>query len=236
VGVVFREGVVLGADTRATNGPIVAEKNCAKIHYLAPNMYCGGAGTAADTEFTTLMVSSNLELHRMNGGREARVVTALTMLKQHLFRHQGYVQAALILGGVDIAGSHLHTIHPHGSTDSLPFVTMGSGSLAAMSVFESGWKAGMDRDEAVDLVVRAVEAGIFNDLGSGSNVDVTIVTRGGAEVRRNYRRPAQRQSRLRTYRFPPGSTAVISETVRSVPRPGEPAEAAEPATVSMDLA
>lgn len=87
VGCIYKDGVVLGADTRATNGSIVADKNCEKIHYLAPNMYCCGAGTAADTEFTTNLISSKLELHRLGTGREARVVTAMTMLKQMLFRY-----------------------------------------------------------------------------------------------------------------------------------------------------
>ena len=48
-----------------------------------------------------------------------------------------------MLGGVDATGPHLFTVHPHGSTDQLPYVTMGSGSLAAMAVFESEWKANM---------------------------------------------------------------------------------------------
>lgn len=34
-------------------------------------------------------------------------------------------------------------IYPHGSTDTLPFATMGSGSLAAMSVFEAKYKEGL---------------------------------------------------------------------------------------------
>ena len=51
--VLFQDGVILGADTRATEGPIVADKNCEKIHYMAPNIYCCGAGTAADTEAVT---------------------------------------------------------------------------------------------------------------------------------------------------------------------------------------
>lgn len=38
VGIVFKDGVILGADTRATEGPIVASKNCEKIHFLAKNM------------------------------------------------------------------------------------------------------------------------------------------------------------------------------------------------------
>ena len=50
---VSQDGVVLGADTRSTAGTTVADKNCEKIHYIAPNIYCCGAGTAADTENVT---------------------------------------------------------------------------------------------------------------------------------------------------------------------------------------
>lgn len=31
VGCMFNDGIVLGADTRATEGPIVADKNCEKV-------------------------------------------------------------------------------------------------------------------------------------------------------------------------------------------------------------
>ena len=50
VGVLCPEGVVLAADTRATAG-FVAEKNCSKIHYIAPNIRSCGAGTAADLQY-----------------------------------------------------------------------------------------------------------------------------------------------------------------------------------------
>jgi hypothetical protein len=98
--------------------------------------------------FTSDMVSSQLQLHRYATGRESRVVTALTLLKSHLFkwappllvfilmnthnynllsfdhqnsdhhhllmslcfRYQGHVSAALVLGGVDCTGPHLHTV------------------------------------------------------------------------------------------------------------------------------
>merc|ERR1711994_38037 len=52
-GAIFDGGVVLGADTRSTSGDIVADKNCMKIHDLAPNMVCCGAGTAADCDKVT---------------------------------------------------------------------------------------------------------------------------------------------------------------------------------------
>ena len=40
-------------------------------------------------------------------------------------RYQGYIGAYLVLGGVDSTGPHLFTIHAHGSTDKLPYVSMG---------------------------------------------------------------------------------------------------------------
>ncbi|KAI9226257.1 MAG: proteasome subunit beta type-7 [Piptocephalis tieghemiana] len=215
VGLIFKDGIVLGADTRATGGSVVFDKNCEKIHYLAPNMYCCGAGTAADTEMTTSMISSQLELHRLSTGREARVVTAMTLLKQHLFKYQGHIGAALVLGGFDVSGPQLYTIHPHGSTDKLPYVTMGSGSLAAMAVFESKWKPEMERQEAIDLVEAAIEAGIFNDLGSGSNVDVTVIEKGKVDYLRNYGRPNERVPKKLSYKFSPGSTAVLTTHTKS---------------------
>ena len=59
-GVVYAGGVVLGADTRATEGDTVADKNCEKIHYIADNIWCCGAGTSADTESTTALISSQV--------------------------------------------------------------------------------------------------------------------------------------------------------------------------------
>lgn len=141
----------------------------------APNIYCCGAGTAADTEMTTALISSQLELLRLRTGTQSRVVTCMTVLKRMLYKYQGNVSAALVLGGVDITGPHLYTIYPHGSTDKLPFVTMGSGSLAAMSVFESGYKDGMTEAEAKKLVRDAIASGVFNDLGSGSNIDLCVI-------------------------------------------------------------
>ncbi|CAG8454900.1 6834_t:CDS:10 [Acaulospora colombiana] len=209
------DGIVLGADTRATEGPIVADKNCEKIHYLAPNMYCCGAGTAADTEYTTALISSKLELHRLTTGRQARVVTAMTMLKQMLFR-LGYIGAALIVGGYDVTGPNLFTVHPHGSTDKLPYVTMGSGSLAAMSIFESRWVKDMERQDAIDLVRDAIEAGIFNDLGSGSNVDVVVLEKDKTDILRNYAKPNERAQKEQSYKYKRGTTAFLKESIKDL--------------------
>ncbi|KAK4878937.1 hypothetical protein RN001_007083 [Aquatica leii] len=216
VGIIYKDGVILGADTRATEDTTVADKNCMKIHYLAANMYCCGAGTAADTEKTNAMIASQLELHRLNTNRVVPVVTANQMLRQYLFRYQGYIGAALILGGVDNTGPHIYSIFPHGSTDKLPYATMGSGSLAAMAVFESRWKPNLTEEEGKQVVRDAIAAGIFNDLGSGSNVDLCVIRKGSVDYLRTYDEANKKGVRQASYRYPKGTTAVLSTKVKNV--------------------
>lgn len=90
---------------------------------------------------------------------------------------------------------------------------MGSGSLAAMSVFETQWRGKLTRDEAVALCSDAIKAGIFNDLGSGSNVDVAVITADKTTLMRNYIRPNERVPKLQSYVFRRGTTAVLNEKV-----------------------
>ncbi|KAH3672390.1 hypothetical protein WICMUC_004226 [Wickerhamomyces mucosus] len=214
VGVKFDGGVVIAADTRATAGDIVADKNCEKLHRLSPKIWCAGAGTAADTEMVTQLIASNLELHALSTGREARVVTALTQLKQHLFKYQGHIGAYLIVAGVDPTGAHLFSVQAHGSTDVGYYQSLGSGSLAAMAVLESQWKLDITREDAIKLASDAIEAGIWNDLGSGSNVDICVMEVGkDAQLYRNYLTPNVREQKQRSYKFPRGTTAILKESI-----------------------
>ena len=124
-----------------------------------------------------------------------------------------------MLGGVDCTGPSLYQIYPHGSTARLPYVTMGSGSLAAMSVFETRYADNLDEAAAIALVKDAIRAGIFNDLGSGSNVDVTIIRTGGeATVLRGYETPNDTRPLREAYVRPKAlvpvkATAVLSTQV-----------------------
>lgn len=90
---------------------------------------------------------------------------------------------------------------------------MGSGSLAAMSVFETQWKPDLTRDDAVKLCSDAILAGVWNDLGSGSNVDVAVITKEKTTLLRNYIKPNEKSAKLQSYRFPKGTTAVLNEKI-----------------------
>lgn len=54
-----------------------------------------------------------------------------------------------------------------------------------MTIFENGYKDDMTREEAVQLCIDAISAGIYHDMGSGSNVDYVVLTKDKAEMFRN---------------------------------------------------
>ena len=177
---------------------------------MAPNIYCAGAGTAADCDHVTgksllsktllsvesygliselnqffinfaEMIKRELELHRFNSHSESRVQMAVGRLAHHVFRYGGHIGAHCIVGGVDCKGPQLIEVGADGHHKAGPFVTMGSGSLAAMAIMETDYRENMTQEEATALVTKAIEAGIYHDLGSGSNVDVVIIKRGKVE-------------------------------------------------------
>jgi len=57
-----------------------------------------------------------------------------------------------------------------------------------------------------------VAVGIFNDLGSGSNVDICVISKTkGVNMLRNYRKPNERlfRAKLPQYEFKRGTTGEI---------------------------
>ena len=86
----------------------------------------------------------------------------------------------------------------------------------------------MEEADAIELVKQAIHAGIFNDLGSGSNVDITLIRLDGkAEVMRNFDTPNEQSDLRSSYTrptaatVPRGATAVLSET-KEAPSPYKP--------------
>lgn len=212
--------VVLGADTRATNGPVVADKKCMKLHNIQPKIWAAGAGTAADLEHQTDEISQKTKLFYMNMAREPRVTYVVNNVAQKLYQYQGHVGAYLIIGGVDPAGAHLHMVHAHGSTDSLPYMAMGSGSLAAMAMLERGYTDNMPLEEGANLVKQAIMAGVNNDLGSGTMCNLVIIRKDkDAELRMGLDEVASKKSTIPPVpqmNFEKGATTFIKEDIRKL--------------------
>jgi len=212
-GCVYKDGVVLCADSRATGGMTVMDKNIMKLHELSPNMITAFAGTAADCFWILQKLKAELKVMRLNTGRQSLVSTCYTRLSNDLFPYGGYLGANLICGGVDFRGNQLVQVDSHGMIINMPYGTMGSGSLHAGAVLETQYKEGMTKDEALDLCTRAITAGIMHDMGSGSTVNAMVVTKDGTETIMDRSIVGKRTQEKLEWNFPENNVEIL-QTIR----------------------
>ena len=212
VGIKYKTGVILCADTRSTSGPVVANKNCEKIHFISDKIMCCGAGTAADTRRVTRMASKEMQLFAYKFMRDPYVTHCERMIIDYLYSYRGQIGAALVLGGMDSNGTYLYSISPNGYSTSCEFTSLGSGSYAAITILESGFKMNMSKEEAIELGCRAIKAGILNDLYSGSNIDVCIIDKSGVETLRNHVKVEQSKDENQIF-YPKQSVKVLKEQI-----------------------
>ncbi|OAF67127.1 hypothetical protein A3Q56_05129, partial [Intoshia linei] len=72
----------------------------------------------------------------------------------------------------------------------------------------------MTEEEGKNLVNDAVCAGIFNDLGSGSNVDVCVIKQDVVDYIRPFNNANISKKMTGDYTFKKGTTEIISESVK----------------------
>lgn len=133
------------------------------------------------------MVKRELELHRFNSHTESRVIMAAARFVNHVFRYGGHLGTYMIIAGFDVRGPQIIEISADGVINPFPYLALGSGSLQATSIMETGFKDDMTEEEAIALCVKSIEAGIVHDLGSGSNVDVCVLKKGKTTYMRGYK-------------------------------------------------
>lgn len=73
----------------------------------------------------------------------------------------------------------------------------------------------MSEADGMKLVRDGIAAGIFNDLGSGSNVDLCIIRKGSVNYLRNYELSNEKGERKLDYSYKRGTTGVLS--VKKIP-------------------
>ena len=157
-------------------------------------------------------ISRELELIRLNTHCETRIQTCVAKLDALTFKYQGHLGTHLIIGGVDIKGPQLIQVSNNGYSFYYPYQVMGSGGLAATAIMEAQYKEDMTEEEAKQVCMNAIEAGIYNDEGSGSNVDICVIKKNKATVYRNIKSDNHKvYSKPGGYKFAADRVEVLKE-------------------------
>lgn len=176
VGVVCKDGVILASDTRVTMGFYVAHKHGKKIYKIDDHLAMTIAGTVADAQRTVDILKANAQLYKLNMGRPIPINSAARLVANLLFSAR-YMPLAtqVLIGGVDDEGSHVFSLDPFGSLTEEKCVATGSGSPIAYGVLEDKYREDMRVEEALPIVIRAVDSAMKRDAASGDSFNVAIV-------------------------------------------------------------
>ncbi len=184
VGIICNGGVVLATESQATMGYLVASHRAPKIHKITDHIAMTISGTVADAQQIIRIIRANVNLRRLELGRElsVRAVSQLTAILLFQNRLYPYV-TMLIVGGVDEEGPHIFTLDSLGSLlEEDKFAATGSGSVIAYGVLEDGYRENMPIEEAVELAKRAVKAARRRDIASGGKIQVAVITKDGIKM------------------------------------------------------
>ncbi len=180
VGLIYKDGVVLAADKKATMGYLVASKEAEKIHNVIDSIFMTIAGSVGDAQALVRLLRAELELYKYEHGyvpvKSAVVLLSNILRASYKSFHPELVQ--LIIGGYD-KKPHLYSIDAVGGIDeSSDYTFSGSGSVIAVGVLEDGYRKDMEEDEAVSLAIRSVKAASERDTATGGRgIDVVIISK-----------------------------------------------------------
>jgi proteasome beta subunit len=180
IGVVCKDGVILASDTRVTMGFYVAHKAGKKVYKIDEHLGMTIAGTVADAQKVVDILIANAQLYRINLNRPMPVSSAARLVANLLFSNR-YIPLAtqVLVGGVDETGPHIFNLDPFGSLNEEKSVSTGSGSPIAYGVLEDKYREGMTVEEALPIIVKAVNAAMKRDVASGNNYNVTVINKSG---------------------------------------------------------
>ncbi len=181
VGLLYKDGVVLAADRRATAGHIVASKTAEKVMAISDRIGITTAGMVADLQAVVRIMRSELTLHEIRSSSKLSVDGAVGLLSTILFNRRlslNILYGEFIVGGYDTA-PHLYSIDEAGGQGKDKFTVTGSGGVFALGVLEGDYKDNMTEEEAIKLAFKAVSSSIKRDVYTGEGIDIAIMNKKG---------------------------------------------------------
>ena len=183
VGIVCKDCIILGAESKSTMGWLIAGKEVQKIHQIDDKVALTISGGVGDAQALIRILKAEINIYKLTRNAEITVKAIATLLSNVLSQSRWYPYMFMpILGGADKDGLHIYSIDPAGGAEEDKFTSTGSGSPVAFGVLEDGYKDGMTKDEGVKLVVRAIRSARERDIFSGGKkINVLVIDKNGIE-------------------------------------------------------
>jgi len=180
LGFIFEGGVIIAVDSRASMGPYISSQTVKKVIEINPFLLGTMAGGAADCQFWQRNLGVQCRLFELKHKRRITVGAASKLLANTLFSYRGMgLSMGTMVAGWDPDGPALYYVDSEAQRIKGKRFSVGSGSLFAYGVLDTGYKWDMSVEEACELGRRAIYHATFRDAYSGGTVSVYHVTENG---------------------------------------------------------
>lgn len=187
VGIVCKDGIVMGGDRRATAGNLIANKDALKVHKVNDYLLVSWTGGVADAQLTHKLLAAELRLKELRTKSRPSVEEAANLLTSIIFRSIRTPSmipsiVGMIVGGVNEDGStEIYSIEPAGSVMKVKDydANFSSGMPYILGLLERQYKKDLSVKEGVELAKEALKSSTQRDSGSGNGIDIFTVTKEG---------------------------------------------------------
>ncbi|KAG0164618.1 Proteasome subunit beta type-1 [Apophysomyces sp. BC1034] len=180
--VAYKDGVIIGADSRTTTGAYIANRVTDKLTKVHDRIYCCRSGSAADTQAIADMVHYYLQMYSVQENEAPSVRTASALFQELCYQNKDGLTAGIIVAGWDKQnGPSVYNIPLGGSLHKQPFAIGGSGSTYIYGYCDSKYRDDFNREECIDFVKNSLSLAMSRDGSSGGVIRLAVITRDGVE-------------------------------------------------------
>lgn len=177
---IIKDGIVVAVDSRATSGSYIASQTVNKV--IPVNKYLLGtmAGGAADCFYWERAMGNYAMRHELKYGERIPVCGAAKYLAAMLHQYKGRgLSIGSMVCGWGSSGPAIYYVDDSGNCVNGKLFSVGSGSLFAYGILNTGYKYEMEKEEAIELARRAIFHAGHNDAYSGGTVNIYFIDEKG---------------------------------------------------------
>lgn len=185
VGIVCKDGVVLGADRRVTAGTLLMNKNYVKIMKVNDYLAVCYTGGVADAQIVHKLIAAELRLKELKTKVRPTIKEAAHLLAMIIYRNIRTpamipnIVGTLIAGFNEDGSTELYSIEPAGGVYKVNDydANFSSGMPYILGLLERIYKKDMTVKEGIELAKECIKSSTQRDVGSGNGIDVFGITK-----------------------------------------------------------
>ena len=182
VGIIVKDGVIIGTESQATAGYTVATKQAQKLFKINDYAAATISGGVADCQYVINQISALSRLQEVEEGKVPPIKYIANVTRNILFSGRSFFLAMMIIGGYSQKEkkAKLYGVDLLGTLfEEDKFMAYGSGSPFSLGVLEADWKPNMTAAQGIELIKTAISASRERDAASGFKLQICSIDKDG---------------------------------------------------------